>query len=422
VASDEWLVASDPESQVFESPDSNFEFQFPFSNFEFRFSADRLQPARARSKVREDCFDRRLRRKRRAQGRLKETTMTRPRARARGWKGALLLVGLGLAAAAPARAQLHETLPPGLGRADIAGTVHIEGVANRALRASVALETSQGAFVEEQSLSAGGVFHFTGLRRGRYTLTVTAGGYETYAQSIDLTNFFGSYVVNVTLTPRKSSGAPTTNAPSRTDMTAPKRAQKEWEKGAHALQDKKPDEARGHFEDAVSIYPCYARAQTELALTLMRQKDSAHSEAPLKKAIECDPDYVEAYLHLGWLLNAELRFAEGRRVLEEGVRRAPGDWRFYYYLAQSDTGLNNFPLAEQEFERTLSFATGVSPDVHETFASLYLKEKAYEKAYAEMQAYLKADPNGRYADKVRTVMHQLESAGLAGPPGTTGSS
>jgi len=209
---------------------------------------------------------------------------------------------------------------------------------------------------------------------------------------------------------------PSANLPSRTDALAPGKARKEWEKGSRALANRKLDEAQAYFEKAVAAYPCYARAQTDLALTLMREDQSPQAEAPLKKSIECDPDYVDAYLHLGRLLNEQQRFTESRRVLAEGVRRAPSSWDFYFQLAQADFGLKDYPNAEQEYRKAQSFGLAVPAAIHERLAAVYLKESEYTKAYAEMQAYLAEDPGGHYAAGIRALMQQLQSAGLVHPP------
>jgi Flp pilus assembly protein TadD len=294
------------------------------------------------------------------------------------------------------------------------GTVRMDGGERRDNPALVQLKTAQGEVIEEDSISSNGEFFFEDLAKQSYYLTVTADGYGPYVQLVDLTNVGSSYFVNVTLTildPSEVTGA----APvSRTDATAPKKAHKEFEEGVKALDQKKLDEARTHFQNAVGIFPCYARAQADLALTMMRGHDAPHSEAPLRKAIECDPDYTEAYLQLGRVLNAQNRFTESRGILAEGVRRAPSTWLLYYHLAQADEGLKNDPLAEQEYLKAQSFGP-TSPAVREKLANLYLREKAYDKAYAEMQAYLDASPNGRYAAKIRQVMQQLEAAGLVHP-------
>jgi lipoprotein NlpI len=87
----------------------------------------------------------------------------------------------------------------------------------------------------------------------------------------------------------------------------------------------------------------------------------------------------------------------------------------YYHLGQADEGLENHALAEQELLRALSFGADASASVHEKLADVYLREKAYDKAYAEMRAYLQADPDGPYAARIRTVMQHLESAGRVHP-------
>jgi tetratricopeptide (TPR) repeat protein len=278
--------------------------------------------------------------------------------------------------------------------------------------ATVRLEDQQGRVVEEEDVSTNGQFCFTGLGKLVYTLTVTARGYETYVQRLDLTSSGGMNTIIITLKPNKGEGM---SPSARTDATAPTKARKELERGVRASQERRLSEAHAHFEKAVKIYPCYARAQVHLALTQMGERQSALAEAPLKKAIECDPDFVEPYLHLGRLFNAEHRYIESRKVLAEGVRRAPSSWQLYYHLGQADEGLENYPLAEQELLRALSFGPDVPAAVHEKLADVYLKENAYDKAYAEMGAYLQIAPNGQYAGRMRAVMQKLESAGLVHP-------
>jgi tetratricopeptide (TPR) repeat protein len=305
---------------------------------------------------------------------------------------------------------------------EIRGAVHIQGAQKQAGGGAVTLETSEGQFIEEQPLSGQGQFSFTGLQRLSYVVTVAAQGYETYEQTVDLTSGASLVSLNITLRPRNSSSASTTNRPSRTDTAAPKKARQEWEMGVRALRHNRLKQAHAAFENAVKIYPCYARAQTDLALTLFREHNSPQAEAPLRKAIECDRDYVDAYLHLGQLLNAQKRFSESRSVLAEGVRRAPGSWPLLYYLGQADEGLLNYPLAEEEFLRALAFGSGDRAIIHEKLADLYLKQRLYDKAYAQMQAYLEASPNGGYAARIKMVMQQLESKGLVHATSTASSS
>ncbi|MGO9269333.1 MAG: tetratricopeptide repeat protein [Terriglobia bacterium] len=299
---------------------------------------------------------------------------------------------------------------------EVRGTLRMDSAAKQVTSATVSLETTQGEVVDQQPVSTDGRFLFNGLGKGTYVLIATADGYEPYQQMLDLTNAGGRAYVDITLKPAGSSASPSASRFSRTDALAPGKARREWEKGTRALASRKLDEAQAHFEKAVAAYPCYARAHTDLALTLMQEGESPHAEAPLKKSIECDPDYLGAYFHLGRLLNAQQRFTESRRVLAEGVRRAPSSWSFYFVLAQADFGLKDYPNAEQEYRRAQSFGVAAPPVIHERLAAVYLKENEYSKAYAEMRAYLAEDPGAHDAAAIRTVMQQLQSAGLVHPP------
>jgi tetratricopeptide (TPR) repeat protein len=335
------------------------------------------------------------------------------------WAGAgehfsLAALILGLASSASAQ-QRHRLLTADT-EAQVQGTVRVEGVDKKGVTGVVVrLEDLLGRVVEEQPVSANGQFCLTGLRKAEYTFIAAADGHETYVQRLDLTTDTQISNLNIVLRPLKTGGTTPASDFVRTDASTPKKARKEMESGVRASEEGKLSEAHAHFEKAVKIYPCYARAEVDLALTLMRERDSTQAEAPLKKAIECDPDSVQPYLHLGRLFNAQHRYVESRSVLAEGVRRAPSSWLLYYHLGQADEGLKNYALAEQELLRALSFGPGVSAAVHEKLADVYLMENAYEKAYAEMRAYLQADPEGPYADRIRAVMQQLESAGRVHP-------
>jgi len=325
---------------------------------------------------------------------------------------ALLTLGLVLPASAQFRRQRVDVVR---NEGEVQGTVRLEGGKKDNVRAVVRLQDPQGRVLGEQEVSSNGQFSFSGIPELQYTLIVAADGYGTEIQHLDLTSGGDMPALLIFLKPNKSEETTSIVGSARTDATAPAKARKEVGKGARAAEARKVSEAQSHFAKAIKIYPCYARAQVGLALALMRQGDSGHAEAPLRKAMECDPDFVEPYFHLGRLLNSQQRYADARGILAEGVRRSPASWVLYYHLGQADEGLKNYALAEQELQRALSFGTGVSASVHEKLAEVYLRENAYDKGYAEMRAYLQADPDGPYAARIRAAMRQLESEGRVRP-------
>lgn len=281
---------------------------------------------------------------------------------------------------------------------------HGEAIPN----ARVRLESEEGDEVFETGLTDQGRYAFGGLRRAVYHLVVTADGYQTSRQTVDLTRSPSHTVVDIVMT---VLGGEVTglDPPSLTDAKAPRKARKEYQQGLDALAANQIPEAKVHFARAVQEYPCYARAQTAASLGLISDRDVKGAENALKKAIDCDPGFPSAYLKLGELYNAELRFADGQKILEGGLRLQPGSWKFHYHLGAAYFGQGEYAKAEAEYLRSESLTPPAPPDVHVKLADLYSKQKSYDRAYQEMQAYLLADPNGRFADKVKDVMHQMKT-------------
>jgi tetratricopeptide (TPR) repeat protein len=281
---------------------------------------------------------------------------------------------------------------------------------------TITLETESGERAAQIPANNEGRFDLGGLRKLRYRLIVTAEGYETWQQEIDLGQGASQYIVRVTLTPLNKVKEIAASAPALTDAQAPKTARKEYEKGSRALAARELPEARAHLEKALSEFPCYARAQTDLAVVLTEQHELPGAEAALRKAVQCDPGFPDAYTQLGQLLNAERKFAESADLLQDGLRRSPGAWQFYYQLAMAHYGLKQYSQAEEEYLKVQSINPSPPAELHVKLADVYLKENAYGKAYAEMQAYLQAEPEGRFVSKIKAIMRQMESSGALGAP------
>jgi tetratricopeptide (TPR) repeat protein len=287
----------------------------------------------------------------------------------------------------------------------------------------VRVETDeQHEVVAEQPVNSDGEFYFLHIPKRRYLLTVTAEGFETYQQGIDLGQAASQYTLNITLTPARKMPQAKASPPALSDAQAPKEARREYEKAEKALAARKLGEARAHLAKAVEQYPCYARAQTDLGMVFSQQHDYPQAEAALKKSFACDPGYVDAAVGLGQLLNAEKRFSEALPVLEQGARLSPSAWQFYYELGVAQYGLKHYSAAEAEYLKAQSLNSHPPRELDVKLADVYLKEGAYDKAYAKMQEYLKADPQGRFAPHIREILKQMQSSGvLAGGEAAKGS-
>jgi outer membrane protein assembly factor BamD (BamD/ComL family) len=327
---------------------------------------------------------------------------------ARAYISVLFLLSVGLLASLPAACQ--ETVVLSGQVVTYTGQTVPSGV-------TITLETESGERAAQTPANTEGRFELANLKKLRYRMTVTAEGFETWQQDLDLGHGASQYTVRITLTPLNKIKQIPASAPALTDEQARKTARKEYEKGSRALAARQLDEARTHLEKALSEFPCYARAQTDLAVVLTERRELPGAEAALRQAVQCDPGFPDAYTQLGQLLNAEKKFAESADLLQDGLRRSPGAWQFYYQLAIAHFGLKQYSQAEEEYLKVQSLNPNPPADLHVKLADVYLKENAYDKAYAQMQAYLRAEPEGRFAAKIKAIMRQIEFSGaLRAPP------
>ncbi|MGH9344701.1 MAG: tetratricopeptide repeat protein [Terriglobia bacterium] len=279
----------------------------------------------------------------------------------------------------------------------------------------VEVQTDAGIDAAQQFATPEGEFSFPGLPKGVYSVTITAEGFQTYQRTVDLTLTGDSYFLDVFLNPVNPQTQGAANLLSRTDRLAPRSARKEESKGEQALAQHKFTEARTHFEKAVGIYPCYARAQASLARLLVQDHEFQAAETALRKGLQCDPDYLQSYIELGEFLNDEKKYPDAKTVLQEGARRAPSVWQFYYQLGLADFATGGTSQAAADFLKVKQFNPAPPSILYVRLADVYVKEGAYPEAYSALEAYLRGDPNGTYAGKVKDVMHRMVAAGLVKP-------
>lgn len=278
--------------------------------------------------------------------------------------------------------------------------------------AMVRLETGEGESVDQKPVTTAGQFFFSDIPKGEYVLIVTAEGFETYREPVNMRDGPDQFNISVNLTLADRFGHVNAGTPALSDAQAPKDARRDYERAEKAIVSRKYGDARKHLQAAIDQYRCYARAQTQLGLVMSQQKNYKDAEAAFRKSVSCDAGYLDAYLELGQLLTAEKRFDEAVPVLEQGSRQAPAYWRFYYLSGEAQYGLKHYDLAEQHFSKAKSLISAPPAELDAKLADVYLKENSFQKAYASMQDYLKTEPDGRLAPRIKTIMKQMESSGV----------
>ena len=282
-------------------------------------------------------------------------------------------------------------------------------------RIMVKLEVAENVAVDQQMVGTTGKFQFLNLKDQFYRITVTAEGYETATAQVDM-GYYASRFPTIFLTPLGSKKTPPPPPESTTDLAAPRKARKEYDQGHEALKAKDYAGARQHFEKAIAIDPCYARALTEMGVVLTLQNELASAESSFQKSMHCDGGFLEAYLQMGILLDIEKKYPEGEAVLKDALRMAPSDWQPYYRLGAVYHHAGSYKEAQDEYLKAQSLSAAVPAEIHLRLADTYLKQEQYDQAYAEMQNYLRVAPDGPLADQTRSMLQQVDSMRKSNPP------
>jgi tetratricopeptide (TPR) repeat protein len=297
-------------------------------------------------------------------------------------------------------------------RVTLAGQVTVDGGGAVASQVTLQIYRTSGEMVDQYIVRSDGRFEFPDLDNVLYHLHASAQGYQLFEKDVDLSGSRHYVYMSIVLVPLTKVKTPAADLPALSDERAPKKAHKEYEKGSRALEEGNLGEALKHLRKAVSEFPCYSRAQTDLALMYIDRHEVAPAETALRKSLECDADFLKAYERLGILLNGTQRFAESEKVLKEGLRRAPNSWSLHYQLGAAYYGLGQYSQAEKEYSQVRSLNSTPPAELHVRLADLYHRLKEYDRAYWEMQAYLDQAPNGFYAARTRTVMQEMKASGL----------
>src|SRR5260370_24624773 len=148
---------------------------------------------------------------------------------------------------------------------------------------------------------------------------MNAVGYGPGQQEGDLTLLCKTYMFFT----RNKTDSKNANGPGASsdviDARVPPSAREEFVRGREALAKKSEQDAIGHFQKAILIYPEFFEARLLLATAFMDLREWPKAEATLLRALELKSDNPTTLLALGEFYWPEKRDAEPEKTLPEGV-------------------------------------------------------------------------------------------------------
>jgi tetratricopeptide (TPR) repeat protein len=165
-----------------------------------------------------------------------------------------------------------------------------------------------------------------------------------------------------------------------------------WEQARKDLAQGKTGEARAAFDELLKQYPNDADLQLFLGIALLRLRDPQAALLAIKKAIEVDPNHVEARTLLGYVelevrgdVNAALR--EYRKVIELKPDRAEA----YGNLAVAQKRQGDLDQAVASLNRALELKPAFAQALT-TRGGIFAEQYKWTEARRDFEQALKLNP------------------------------
>jgi tetratricopeptide (TPR) repeat protein len=176
-------------------------------------------------------------------------------------------------------------------------------------------------------------------------------------------------------------------------LDAQLKSDQRWEQARKDLAQGKAGEAKSAFEDLLKQYPKAADLHLFLGMSLLRLRDPQGATRAIKKAIEVDPNHMEAHTLLGWVEleirgDADAAVREYRKVIE--LRTDSADAYRNLAVALKKRGELDEALA------SLNKALELKPDFAVALTNrggIYAEQKKWREARQDFERALKLNPN-----------------------------
>jgi len=310
-------------------------------------------------------------------------------------------------------------LPSGAGRNLIQGKLYFPFEPKDGKRVKVRLTGTD--FMDQTTVTdQDGAFTFNGLPNGNYTIVVEAGKeFDSVSEPVSFDREASSgggrsQIVSITLKAKGTADA---------FAKLPKEARDSYSRGLEAAGKGDNAKAADFLEKAVTAYPQFAEALTELGMAYLRlgkMEKAAHTyEALLKLKPGNAITHLNlgiAYYNTGSTLLAEKKddaawedLEKANTHLRESLKLNNASPTSHYYLGLLMIKARKFPEAQAEMEAAIANGGDGLALAHKYLGGLYMSAKRPRDAADHLEKYLQLDPKAKDADQVRVTIKELRA-------------
>jgi Tfp pilus assembly protein PilF len=307
---------------------------------------------------------------------------------------------------------------PGLGQSQptshrtysIEGTVRDDLSQRTMENVRVDLKQSAGNLINTTFTRGSGVFEFSGLSNGDYTIEIELAGYAPFDAAISIYNSARQGFSIFLSRPATVASASPRASVSVHELSAPRKAREEFEKGLYLFYSK--SDYRGaivQFQHAIKDFPDYYEAYAQEGSAYFILKEIAAAEESMRKSVELSSDqYPEALFLLAELLNNTNRSSEAETLSRRGVAIDAASWYGRFELARALSALKQ----TEEAEKSAIQARDLKPDnpqIYLLLANIHIQRRDYAALLKDLDSYLKLVPVGPEADQARATREALQA-------------
>jgi tetratricopeptide (TPR) repeat protein len=248
-----------------------------------------------------------------------------------------------------------------------------------------------------------GVFRFTGLPPGDYTVVVDAGSeFEKGREKADITQGASGRIVQVTVQLH-----PKIDASNPLFAGVPSNALGLYQKGMTAARKGDAKAAVEALNAAVTAYPNFALALSDLGAQYMILKQLDKAGETFAALVKLKPNDATAHLNLGIVAFNQKKMEEAESHLRKALELKSAGPSAHYYLGLTLISLKRYSDAQTEFEATITNGGENLALAHKYLGGLYMSAKKNREAADELEKYLKLDPKAPDADRIKGTIKEL---------------
>ncbi len=185
-----------------------------------------------------------------------------------------------------------------------------------------------------------------------------------------------------------------------------------YAEGASLSNTGKHDEAIAKFNEVIAQVPKCTECYVNIGSNYASKKDYAAAETALKKALEIDPNSVDAYNLLATIYNDQKKFPEAQAMSAEASKRASAGGG-----ASADTLYNQGVIAwnANDFPKSMEYFSGAvaanpnHAESHFMLGRVFLNLGKLPEAAKEFETYVKIAPTGKNAKEAQSNFDMLKA-------------